>query len=960
MVAGTAITFLGDNTTLSTGAVPTLTATSNIFSGNITASSFTGNGAGLTNVNAATATTATTAATASNALALGGNAASAFPLLDGNNSFTGYNIFPGANFTNSVTLSGGASVPAQGTATTSQGSSSNALQFTSSVYSNGVASPVNFVLQVDPTNNNTPNASGSLNLYSAVGSAPLTLTGLSFNPDGTLTFAPNQTFSGMISGVTAGAGLTGGGSSGTITLAIDPNQVPTLMASTNVFTGSLSAAAGTFSGNSSTIVSGTNTANGTVGQLGTTVSGDAVGVYGTSSTYGVRGTSTGSGAGVLGTASASNSVGVAGEGNGEGGQGVYGSGVYGVYGYSAPIGGYGVYGTSVNGTGVYGVTQAASSFGVNGVSKPGSGGFGVYGQGDTGAYGVGTNGAVGQLGTSVTVNSGMAPAGVLGSSAAYGVYGIGTGVQSATGVYGTAMGNLEYGVYGTTPSGSGGTGVYGAGDTGVEGYYYVGPSTAGTGELGATYQGMPAGVTGQSFGSGSYGVVGYSTYPGTYGVYGKSPNGGAGYGVYALGDTAVYAASSGPAGYGVNANSAPGTYGYGVYSTGDTGVYGTSTATSYGTGVWGLSPSGTNGTGVLANGDTGVAAYSAPSSGNGGNGVYASSTGTNGSAVFAQSTGMYGIAVNAISGVGQSGSGVSAVGDTGVVSTGTGSIGYGVYAGGWFGVYGQSSTPACTAACPPSGAGIYGVGNNIGVFSSGDLAVDGDEVVTGMKSAVVSLPDDRIVALYAVESPENWFEDFGSAELRGGAAVVALDPTFALTVNAGASYHIFLTPNGDCKGLYVTEKTATGFQVRELQGGRSNISFDYRIVAKRRGYENVRLADLGRDHATAQKVRQSALRARHMLVFPNPPKPPQPQASAEPPRVVAPPVIRAVVPPNPPEPPRLAAPPAPPKLVFPPASPAPASPGPAKPPAPSAAPAGVAPRPLHPAKPPEHPEPPQK
>jgi hypothetical protein len=39
-------------------------------------------------------------------------------------------------------------------------------------------------------------------------------------------------------------------------------------------------------------------------------------------------------------------------------------------------------------------------------------------------------------------------------------------------------------------------------------------------------------------------------------------------------------------------------------------------------------------------------------------------------------------------------------------------------------------------------------------------------------------------------------------------------------VNANLEYHVFLTPNGDCKGLYVHQKTATSFEVRELGGGK--------------------------------------------------------------------------------------------------------------------------------------------
>jgi hypothetical protein len=105
----------------------------------------------------------------------------------------------------------------------------------------------------------------------------------------------------------------------------------------------------------------------------------------------------------------------------------------------------------------------------------------------------------------------------------------------------------------------------------------------------------------------------------------------------------------------------------------------------------------------------------------------------------------------------------------------------------------------------------------------------------------------RKVALYSMQSPENWFEDFGSGTLSNGAATIALDPTFAQTVNTGTEYHVFLTPNGDSKGLYVSQKTATSFEVREQGGGTSSIAFDYRIVGKRVGFEDVRLEDLTKE-----------------------------------------------------------------------------------------------------------------
>ena len=111
----------------------------------------------------------------------------------------------------------------------------------------------------------------------------------------------------------------------------------------------------------------------------------------------------------------------------------------------------------------------------------------------------------------------------------------------------------------------------------------------------------------------------------------------------------------------------------------------------------------------------------------------------------------------------------------------------------------------------------------------------------------------RQVSLYAMQSPENWFEDFGSGVLRNGTMTVPLDPTFASTVNTAIDYHVFLTPHGECEGLYVTNLTPSGFEVRELHHGSSNVAFDYRIVAKRAGSENQRLEDVT---ARYQKMRE--------------------------------------------------------------------------------------------------------
>jgi hypothetical protein len=142
-----------------------------------------------------------------------------------------------------------------------------------------------------------------------------------------------------------------------------------------------------------------------------------------------------------------------------------------------------------------------------------------------------------------------------------------------------------------------------------------------------------------------------------------------------------------------------------------------------------------------------------------------------------------------------------------------------------------------------------GPGGYCWIDNSGNLSCN------GTISELVPVDDGkRQVALYEMKAPQNWLEDFGSGQLASGAARVALEPTFAQTVDTGSDYHVFLTPRGDCRGLYISHTTASGFEVHELGGGQSNVSFDYRIVALRRGYESVRLAD---ETETIEKMKAS-------------------------------------------------------------------------------------------------------
>jgi hypothetical protein len=53
---------------------------------------------------------------------------------------------------------------------------------------------------------------------------------------------------------------------------------------------------------------------------------------------------------------------------------------------------------------------------------------------------------------------------------------------------------------------------------------------------------------------------------------------------------------------------------------------------------------------------------------------------------------------------------------------------------------------------------------------------------------------------------------------------------------------VFITPEGDSNGLYVSAKSPAGFAVRESRAGRSTLAFQYRILARPRGDDSKRLA----------------------------------------------------------------------------------------------------------------------
>jgi trimeric autotransporter adhesin len=254
-----------------------------------------------------------------------------------------------------ITVRGTLGLATTGTATATAGKNSQPVNFMASAYNSSTKAAVaqKFEWQAEAAGNNTSAPSGTVNLLYSSGTATPAETGLKINNKGLLTFAAGQTFpgtgSGTITGLTAGTGLSGGGTGGNVTLGINTSVVPQL-ASANNFTVNQTVTNTTTECaiNCAAVLAIDNTSIGAGALFGSSLLG--YGVWGSGNTYGVYGYG--------------------------GNYGVYGFGEsYGLYGYAygdySPT--YGVY--AVGETGVVGMTTGGANAGV--YAQAGDGGWAV-------------------------------------------------------------------------------------------------------------------------------------------------------------------------------------------------------------------------------------------------------------------------------------------------------------------------------------------------------------------------------------------------------------------------------------------------------------------------------------------------------------------------------------------------------------------------------------------------------
>jgi hypothetical protein len=120
-------------------------------------------------------------------------------------------------------------------------------------------------------------------------------------------------------------------------------------------------------------------------------------------------------------------------------------------------------------------------------------------------------------------------------------------------------------------------------------------------------------------------------------------------------------------------------------------------------------------------------------------------------------------------------------------------------------------------------------GINVGYAYVGGNDGFGATKITGLGAVaeIVPTPNHGRVKLLCPESPEYWYQDYGSVEL---------DPILAeiIVVDPANPIRVFATPVNmlNFEGVTMTNQTATGFDLVELNGATHTGKLDYQLICK--------------------------------------------------------------------------------------------------------------------------------
>jgi hypothetical protein len=154
-----------------------------------------------------------------------------------------------------------------------------------------------------------------------------------------------------------------------------------------------------------------------------------------------------------------------------------------------------------------------------------------------------------------------------------------------------------------------------------------------------------------------------------------------------------------------------------------------------------------------------------------------------------------------------------------------------------YGVYGQAFSNSLTRA-----GGYFEAMNYAGTVQAyayvGTTFGGVARKITGTSSVSEIIPTEKHgrITMTAPESPEYWYQDYGTVTLVNGRAHVELDEILTDIIVVTEEYPIraFFTPVDlvEYNGVAMVNKTATGFDLVEINGGSHNGKLDYQLIVK--------------------------------------------------------------------------------------------------------------------------------
>ena len=153
-----------------------------------------------------------------------------------------------------------------------------------------------------------------------------------------------------------------------------------------------------------------------------------------------------------------------------------------------------------------------------------------------------------------------------------------------------------------------------------------------------------------------------------------------------------------------------------------------------------------------------------------------------------------------------------------------------------FGVQGLAFSNSTTRAGGYFEALTYAGASQAYAYVGSSVGLNRKITGTNAVSEIIPTPNHGRITMTAPESPEYWYQDYGTAEMINGRAHVDIDPILAdiVIIDAQNPIRAFFTPQDmlNFNGAAIINQNSTGFDIVELNGGRNNGKVQYQIIVR--------------------------------------------------------------------------------------------------------------------------------